>query len=719
MGMRIQPLAAFLVVMFMWSGLAGCGGGGGGEVAPPPPTPSGVGSVSGRLNVEGVVSLGQARLAAASKQSVESSLAEGGNVEPDFVPGEIIVRFKPEISEPDAIARLVKAYADVKLESRGLRYPGGSYIFITDAYENEQLSKKEAQERTRSVLERLKADPAVRYTELNAIAQAQVVPTDLFFTAGFQWNLRAIGLPAAWELTTGSPEVVVAVLDSGISKGHPELAPLLLPGYDFVSNLIDAGDLNGIDPDPEEPAFSQTKFHGTHVAGTIAAASNNRKGVAGVAWNVRLMPIRVINVFDKVNNDDLINGMLYAAGLPNTSNTIPTRPAQIINMSLGGKGLCSLLPDIQNVIDVIRAQGISIVVAAGNEAEFDPSTGLTNPITIPASCRGVMAVGAVTSQLEHASYSTHHPYVFIAAPGGTIRRTPIEGILSTIKVSGNNTPQYQFLDGTSMAAPHVAGVIALMRSVNPSLTPDAIEQILKETARDDSHFPGKDEFFGYGVVRANLAVAAAAGTPPPSVPIPYAQPSLVIFDSASGTKDVSVSNQGLGTLHLTDLRVSDASASWLAAELLNDNAIRITVNGTGLTADSYLGVIAANSNGGGLLFVPVVMRLPFQGLPDLGQITVVLEGLDLATGQPVKRTTTTDRTQGFAYSFPSVEPGQYLVLAGSDKDGNGQFGDGVDETIGLFPFIGGRKPITVEAGKETRNIDFPIIKGETIITTDK
>ena len=146
------------------------------------------------------------------------------------------------------------------------------------------------------MLKRLKADPAVRYAEFNAIMNAQVVPSDDFFIGGFQWNLRAIGLPTAWELTKGSSEVVVAVLDTGIRKNHPELTPLLLSGYDFVSDPTKAQDGDGIDQDPTIPDVSGASFHGTHVAGTIAAASNNGKGVAGVAWNVRLMPIRVLGI---------------------------------------------------------------------------------------------------------------------------------------------------------------------------------------------------------------------------------------------------------------------------------------------------------------------------------------------------------------------------------------------------------------------------------------
>ncbi len=728
MGMRMQRFASFLVVILMWAVLPGCGGSDGGGVVTPPPTPpvpSAVGSVSGRLNVEGVLGSNQARLTAASKETAESSMAEGP-AEPDFVPGEIIVRFKPEVSEADAISRLVKSCADVKLENLGSGYPGGSYLFRTDVYKNEQLSRKEAQERTISVLQRLRADPAVRYAQLNAIVHGQAIPNDTAFNAGFQWSLRMIGLPAAWELTTGSSGVVVAVLDSGIRADHPELVQRLLPGYDFVSDPINAGDGDGVDPDPTDPDVPDADFHGTHVAGTIAANSNNQKGVAGVAWNVQLMPIRVLGL-GKNNEDDLIQGMRYAAGLPNRYRKTPIQPAQVINMSLGGIFSCMGNkdpqldhPDLQNAIDEIRKKGIIIVVASGNHAAFDPRTGLTNPVTWPASCEGVIAVGAVTSQKQRAYYSTHHDYVDIAAPGGETIRSPHEGIYSTMKMSKNNVPQYQFLQGTSMAAPHVAGVIALMRSVNANLTPDDIELILKQTA-EDLDPAGRDAEFGYGLVRADKAVAAAAGVPVPTVPIPYPEPSIVVIDSATGTEDISVSSLGSTPLQLSNIRAfrpTGGNVNWLSASLVDSKVIRIEVNGSGLTADSYFGLILADTNGGGLLVVPVIMRLPFQGLPDLGQVTVSLVGQDPVTGNIVEFTTTTDRTQGFVYRFPSVRPGNYIVFARSDKDGNGVAGDGPDEAVGAFPFLGGQEKIIVEAGKENKNINFPITKGITIVTTN-
>lgn len=726
MGRGIQRVASLFVVMLMGMILPGCGGGGG-EVTPSPsptPVPDGVGSVSGRLTVPGVLGANQARLATASDSSVASPPAES-DVEPDFVPGEFIVSFKPEISEADAMTRLLQAYADVKLEIRRPSYPGGPHILRTDAYKNKKLSREEAKERTRLVLQRLKVEPEVLHVGRNLLFHAQVTPVDPGYVGGLQWGLRTIGLPAAWELTTGSPEVVVAVLDGGIRKEHPELAPLLEPGYDFVSDLDDSADGDGIDEDPSEPLGPYTSYHGTHVAGTIAAVSDNPEGVAGVAWKVKLMPVRVLGILDS-NLEDVKNGILYAAGLPNSSGKIPARPAQVINMSLGNQVSCSdpEMSKLQQAITAARDKGVTIVVAAGNEA----LTG--NPPTSPASCEHVIAVGAVTANWDHAPYSTHHPYVDIAAPGGLTWDTPFGGILSTMKVSPANKPQYIFMNGTSMAAPHVAGVVALMRSVNSSLTPDRIEEMLKATAVDlvkrhassalnlpELNLPGKDEYYGHGLVRADRAVAAAAGVSPPSVPIPYPLPALVELNNIFGSIDVPVSNLGGGLLQLSNVQVRTVTGgSWLAAQLLDNNKLRISVQGgLLLLPDTYLGFVLANTTGGPLI-IPVLLRHPFQSLPDFGQITVRLIGQHPATRKfETLATTTTDVSRGFAYSFPSIAPGEYLVRAGNDLDGSGEFGDSSNEVRGDYPILDTTKKIIVEAGKVTSNVNFPITKGTHIL----
>lgn len=167
-----------------------------------------------------------------------------------------------------------------------------------------------------------------------------------------QWHYPIMGLEQAWDITTGSANVIVAVLDTGIFP-HPDLKANVIAGYDFVSDVYSAGDGNGIDPDPTAVATANDDaIHGTHVAGTIAAASNNRIGVAGVAWLSKIMPIRVLGS-QGGRDSDIINGIAYAAGLANTSGTLPAKRADIINMSLGGTASSPLF---QQAIDAAVAR---------------------------------------------------------------------------------------------------------------------------------------------------------------------------------------------------------------------------------------------------------------------------------------------------------------------------------------------------------------------------
>ena len=511
-------------VFFISLSLWGCGGSGGGTPTSTQPPPGGggptTGSISGTLIIPGAPAL--AKPSGIQALSSEDSMKVVPPTEKlDIVPGEMILRFKDGIAEEEALSQLLRDYQDVQLTNAGQVYPEGPYLLRTNAYKNESISREEAQRQTEEVILRLKAESSVKYAEPNYIRYPKLVPNDPAFIANLQWDLRMINLPTAWEMTTGNSDVIVAVLDTGVRFNHPDLAPnLLTTGFDFVSDPFGAGDGDGIDPDPTDPLSPFADFHGTHVAGTIAAVSNNGSGVAGVAWNVKIMPVRVLGLL--VGSDtDLINGLRYAAGLSNSSGRVPPQHARVINMSLGAPGPCSEVD--QETITAVRNAGVTVVVAAGNDGDNG------NPIESPASCQGVITVGAVAPSGDRAYYSGFQPYVFIAAPGGDIRETPVGGVLSTFTLSGTNQPLYEFSQGTSMAAPHVSGVIALMLSANPSLTPSQIENILSSTATDLGAV-GRDPEFGFGLIDAGRAVARAKGVALPAIPVPYPQEPLLIFD---------------------------------------------------------------------------------------------------------------------------------------------------------------------------------------------
>jgi len=326
------------------------------------------------------------------------------------------------------------------------------------------------------------------------------------------WNLNSAGTYGvhaedAWGTTTGEG-TVVGVIDTGITA-HPDLTGSttaivggnVIPGYDFISDARTAGDGNGRDSDPSDTGdFTSTEvssWHGTHVAGIIAALTNNGIGVAGVAPSTRVEPLRVLG---RGGGDeaDVIAAIYWGAGL--TSSTISglptnTRPADVLNLSLGMTGTCS--PAMQTAINAATAKGVIVVVAAGNgDADGNP---LPVSTSSPANCKNVISVGS-TDNLGHlASYSNYGgaSELTISAPG--------DEVPSTVNL-GSTTPTvpgYRYMSGTSMAAPHVAATVALLKSVDSTLVTSQVTGILKSTAKAGCAKPA----CGSGIVQADAAVA--------------------------------------------------------------------------------------------------------------------------------------------------------------------------------------------------------------------
>lgn len=365
---------------------------------------------------------------------------------------------------------------------------------VVELTELSGLEGAQATERISSIVQRLQADPAIEYAELDAFMRIQQVSDSLF---GQQWHytmpdtgMNAVG---GWSNNAMGTGVTVAVIDTGY-RPHADLSGnLLLPGFDFISNVTVANDGDGRDADALDPgdwiALSDTwcplsqhpqapfdsSWHGTHVAGTVAAVTNNSLGVAGVAPGAKVMPVRVLGKCGG-NLSDIADGMRWAAGLPVPGAPTNTNPAQVLNLSLGGGGACG--PTYQNAIDDIVAEGATVVVAAGNSNAN--ASGFR-----PANCNGVVTVAATNQVGARSYYSNFGGVVEISAPGGETHQVPSRGILSTLN-TGTTTPgtdNYVFYQGTSMAAPHVAGVVALLYQVTPGINPAQVSTILQNTAR--------------------------------------------------------------------------------------------------------------------------------------------------------------------------------------------------------------------------------------------
>ncbi|WP_136256122.1 S8 family serine peptidase, partial [Pseudofulvimonas gallinarii] len=415
-----------------------------------------------------------------------------------------IVHFR-ENSRAAASEQAVASYLDSTTRALGARArhvrrlaAGGDLIEFDTAYDSRSAV---------TVMEALANHPDVAYVEPNAWMRISMTPNDTRY--GEQWHYfeaaGGLNLPPAWDLANGSG-IVVAVLDTG-STSHPDLNANTVAGYDFISSAATARDGNGRDANPQDegdwyaanecqagwPA-SNSSWHGTHVAGTIAAVTNNSSGVAGVAYGAKIQHVRVLGKCGGTLAD-IADGIVWASG--GTVSGVPANatPAKVINMSLGGSGTCGTT--YQNAINSAVSRGTVVIVAAGNE-------NMNASNSRPANCNNVVAVAAVGRNGGRASYSNYGAVVDVAAPGGGGT-----GVLSTLN-TGTTVPasaSYAFYQGTSMATPHVSGVAALILSV-ASKTPAEVESILRSTTRA---FPATCSQCGTGIVDALAAVQAVTG----------------------------------------------------------------------------------------------------------------------------------------------------------------------------------------------------------------
>jgi serine protease len=447
-------------------------------------------------------------------------------------------------------------------------------------------------------------DGNVEYAEPDRILHALATPNDTQY--GQQWHYYeargGINAPPAWDLSTGTG-VVVAVIDTGY-RPHADLAANVIAGYDMIRDATNGNDGNARDNDARDPGdyasygecgflspSHNSSWHGTHVAGTIAAVTNNGSGVSGIAYGARVQPVRVLGKCGGYTSD-IADGIIWAAG--GTVSGVPANPtpARVLNLSLCGGGACDTTS--QNAVNLARSRGAVVIVAAGNSNAN--ASGFS-----PASCTGVVTVAATNRNGGRAAYSNYGAIVAVAAPGGETSSGAANGVLSTLN-SGTRTPgsdNYAYYQGTSMAAPHVAGVAALMLSRNPSLTPDQVASLLRSTARA---FPATCSQCGSGIVNAYAAVVAAGGgtTPPPPTNTVAEVESNGSLSSAQLVREGYTVNGTVSSRYDTDYyRVNLSPGSTLGAVLApvataNYDLYLYNSNGTEL-ARSTLGTGAQDS----------------------------------------------------------------------------------------------------------------------------
>jgi serine protease len=381
-----------------------------------------------------------------------------------------------------------------------------------------------------ALLAKLRADPDVEFAVVDGRRRIARVPNDPLYQpspvpangpAAGQWYLKppqaarlvsgdevlsSIDAQSAWDITTGSANVIVAVLDTGIRPDHPDLAGKLVPGFDFVHDTAVSNDGDGWDADPSDPGdwvsssdkasdtfkdceVADSSWHGTQVAGLIGAATHNGQGIAGVGWNTRVLPVRVLGKCFGYDSD-IVAGMKWAAGLhvPGVPDNPAANRARVLNLSLGDTAdnvtACSKTL-YAAAIPEVTAAGAAVVVAAGN--------GTGRAVQPPGNCSGVITVAGVRQIGTKVGYSNLGPEVTLAAPAGNCVNTSsgpcLYPILSTTNAGFTTPAGATYTDGlnygvgTSFSAPLVAGTAALMLAANPSLTPAQVKTILANTAR--------------------------------------------------------------------------------------------------------------------------------------------------------------------------------------------------------------------------------------------
>lgn len=642
--------------------------------------------------------------------------------------GPLLLRLPAQV-QAQASTRKVTAQS----RSRALAATTNTTATATTAASTATVSDLPAALRTLQMAKQLRADGTYLDVHPNWWMERDALvgtypPSDTSY-AYQRWHYELINLPAAMtRLTALTPmptrRPVVAVIDDGVVLDHPDLAPQLLSnGRAFISNGAD-GDANTASGDITAQRSDNPVFHGTHIAGTIGASTFDGRYGAAVAPMAQLLPLRVFPPTGMAKLSDVINAMLYAAGLPNNSGTVPSRKADVINLSMGADTSCPQA--YQTAIDQVRAAGVAVVVAAGNSARNDQGRPLA--VSTPANCRGVIAVSATDARKQLAYYSNSGVGITVAAPGGdpsqsTSHSGAPDSIFSTsaaFDMNGRRFATFGPMTGTSMAAPHVSGVIALMRFARPDLTPDQIDALFAAgSLTDDIGASGHDSYFGAGLINAGKAVQAALALTASVQPLTggevIATPATLDLGSFAGSVVLELSRSG-ATAEAVQMVTADSTAVQIEVSSVDPatglGRYTITVDREKLGAGAYTATLTVHLAPSRTFAVPLAFskltsaRPAAAGRGDSGPVYVLL--VDPDRKEVVKTVAARLGSDGlYRWSVSGYDRRRVSVLAGSDLD-NDAYLCQRSEPCGAYPQIGTGGVNVLELKGHRSDLDFQI-----------
>ncbi|HSD36759.1 MAG TPA: S8 family serine peptidase [Rhodocyclaceae bacterium] len=552
--------------------------------------------------------------------------------------------------------------------------------------------------------------------QLLSTTAAPYTPTEPLYLAQ-RWNYQQINQPAAMDRILGlslpptTPRPIVAVIDAGLVDDHPDLQAQIFTGRSFVT-LSTTGDGDSASANDPSTSGDTPDWHGTHVAGTIAALDNNGKFGAGVAPQALLMPLRVFAPGKNGSSFDVVQAIRYAAGLSNRSGTLPARKADVINMSIGATGTCPA--QFSTEIANARAQNVVIVAAAGNHER-----GSSADISNPANCPGVIAVGALDARQQQTYYSNAGAALRVMAPGGDAYQSTtgtgyVDAIYSTLgsfNASLARIPSFGPLTGTSMASPHVAGVIALMRYVDANITPSDIDTLIANgQITDDLGAAGRDDATGYGLINARKAVdqaiALGSGGGSPSGII-VASPASISFGSVGGSATLELKLTAASSEVVTSITSSSPAVSVAANSGVDATTglgvYTVSVDRTTLPLGSSYPYLTVTTTQRSFKVQLTIIKIAPGTSPTTNYGRMIVAIADAGTGARLGITSVYAANGKYAWSISGIPASDIRVIAGTNLNYNGYFCD-LGEVCAIYP----EASRSIKVSADTSGLDFAV-----------